>query len=182
LIAAEFRPIPQVACVEISAQPIFIFRESLSSAAAAGDYVRAHELAVKMSQNGKAEGSDLNRLAWYALLTGKMEPEDLGYAIKAVQQENNFAALHSLGCVYAEIGKMKEARDILIPSMDRLNVDEPEPNTWYGFGRIAEQDGEIDVAKADYERVTRPKREMEIAGSSYRLAQNRLTILGSTPH
>jgi hypothetical protein len=110
-----------------------------------------------------------------------MEPEDLGYAIKAVQQENNFAALHALGCVYAEIGKMKEAHDILIQAMDRLNVDEPEPNTWYGFGRIAEQDGEFDVPKADYERVTRPKREIEIAGSSYRLAQNRLTILGSTP-
>jgi hypothetical protein len=55
-----------------------------------------------------------------------MEPEDLGYAIKAVQQENNFAALHALDCVYAEIGKMKEAHDILIQAMDRLNVDEPE--------------------------------------------------------
>jgi len=157
-------------------------RALIDSASSAGDFARAHELAVKVAQNGRAEGSDLNRLAWYGLFTGKMEPDDLGYAIKAVQQENDFAALHTLGCVYAEIGKTKEARDILIQAMDRLNVDEPEPNTWYGFGRIAEQDGEFDVAKADYGRVTRPGREMEIAGSSYQLAQNRLAILGNTPH
>lgn len=162
---------------DIEAQRTFI-----NSAVARKDYGVAHELGVKMVQSGKAESSDLNNVAWYALFTEKISPEDIADAIKAVQlSQNNASNLHTLGCVYAESGKAKEAREVLIQAMDQLNLDEPESNYWYGFGRIAEQYGEIEVAKDDYARVARPKREMEIAGSSYRLAQNRLTILASAP-
>jgi len=38
--------------------------------------------------------------------------------------------------VYAEIGKTKEAREILIQAMDLLNLDEPESNYWYGSGGL----------------------------------------------
>ena len=58
-----------------------------------------------------------------------------------------------LGCVYAEIGKTKEAREVLIQVMDQLNLDEPEANYWYGLGRIAEQYGESEVAASDYKQV-----------------------------
>ena len=34
--------------------------------------------------------------------------------------------------------------------MDELNLDEPDDDYWYAFGRIAEQYGERDVAIADY--------------------------------
>jgi hypothetical protein len=41
--------------------------------------------------------------------------------------------------------------------MDALNLDEPDENYWYAFGRIAEQYGEHDAAIANYARVTKPK-------------------------
>jgi len=87
--------------------------------------------------------------------------------------------LHTLGCVYAEVGKTKEAREVLIQAMDVLTLDEPDANYWYAFGRIAEQYGERDAALANYARVTKPKRAIEIPDSSYHLAQVRLRSLRS---
>ena len=93
--------------------------------------------------------------------------------------KNNRPILHTLGCVYAEVGKTKEAREVLIQSMDALNLDEPDENYWYAFGRIAEQYGERDAAMANYARVTKPKKAVEISDSSYHLAQARLQGLRS---
>ena len=155
-------------------------RTLINSATAREEFALAHDLGVKMVQSGKAEAADLNNVAWYALFTGNVSQDDVADAIKALQlNQNNASSLHTLGCVYAEVNKTKEAREVLIQAMDLLTLDEPESNYWYAFGRIAEQYGEIEVAKADYARVTRPKREMEIAGSSYHLAQNRLKIMAS---
>ena len=61
--------------------------------------------------------------------------------------------------------------------MDLVNLDEPDPDYWYAFGLIAEQYGERDAALADYARVTKPKRAVEIPESSYYLAQVRLRVL-----
>jgi len=90
---------------------------------------------------------------------------------------NNTSILHTLGCVYAEVGKTKEAREVLIQSMDELNLDEPDENYWYAFGRIAEQYGERDAALANYARVTKPKTAVELPESTYQLAQIRLRAL-----
>jgi hypothetical protein len=48
------------------------------------------------------------------------------------------------------VGKTNEAREVLTHAMDLLNLDEPDDNYWYAFGRIAEQDGERDMGLADY--------------------------------
>ena len=64
--------------------------------------------------------------------------------------------------------------------MDALNLDEPDENYWYAFGRIAEQYGERDVAIADYNRVSKPKQPFQIPTSSYRLAQMHLQDLHSS--
>ena len=74
---------------------------------------------------------------------------------------NNPSDLHTLGCVYAELGKTKQAREVLVEAMDKMDLTEPDPNYWYAFGRIAEQDGEPDSALADYARVTKPDRALE---------------------
>jgi tetratricopeptide (TPR) repeat protein len=129
---------------------------------------------------GKAEPGDLNGIAWVSLFTGKVEGSDLEDALKAAQlSQNNAAMLHTLGCVYAEVGKTKEAREVLIQAMDSLNLEEPDENYWYAFGRIAEQYGEYDAARSDYMRVTRPKKQIDIHDSSYQLAQIRLKAMGS---
>ena len=66
---------------------------------------------------------------------------------------------------------------MLIQAMDALNLDEPDDNHWYAFGRVAEQVGERDVAIADYLRVKKPKKALAIPYSSYHLAQIRLRSL-----
>jgi tetratricopeptide (TPR) repeat protein len=112
-----------------------------------------------------------NPKAWYALFAGNVTQADLENALKATQLNNKDTyAMHTLGCVYAELGKTKEAREMLIQAMDLENLDEPTPPYWYAFGRIAEQYGLRETASADYARVPKPKRASEVPGSSYRLA------------
>lgn len=150
-------------------------RALVASAAAREDYALAHERGLNIVKAGKAETADLNTVAWYALFTGKVSEEDLADISKAAQSaQGDATVLHTLGCVYAELGKTKEAREVLIQAMDILGLDEPDARYWYAFGRIAEQYGERDVAADDYRRAAKPKKAMEIPGSSYRLAQIRL--------
>ena len=59
--------------------------------------------------------------------------------------------------------------------MDVLQLDEPNSEVWFGFATIAEQYGESDAAKAMYSRVEKPK--LEYPGSSYVIAQQRLSVL-----
>jgi len=144
-----------------------------------GDYVKAHAFAQKILEEGNSQPMDLNRIAWYSLVAGKVEPSDIEDVLKAAQLNKQAAYLHTLGCLYAEVGKTKEAREVLIQAMDLLNLDEPDDNYWYAFGRIAEQYGERDIGLADYARVKKPKREIEIPDSTYQLAQKRLQALRS---
>src|SRR5262249_30785873 len=137
----------------------------------------------QMVAAGKAEASDLNGLAWHALFTGRVLDEDIESAIKSAQaSQNSPGVLHTLGCAYAEVGKTKEAREVLIQAMDLLALDEPEANYWYALGRIAEQYGEHAIAIADYKKVDRPKQPIQIPDSSYRLAQMRLDALSAGAH
>ena len=64
--------------------------------------------------------------------------------------------------------------------MNALNLDEPTSDYWFAFGRLAEQYGELDVARSDYLRLDRPKFELNIPVSSYYLAQARLAVLSKT--
>jgi tetratricopeptide (TPR) repeat protein len=143
-----------------------------------GNYELAHDLAKKIVSSGKAEADDLNSVAWNSLLLNKVTADDLDAAVKAVRANpNDMGVMHTLGCVYAEVGKTKEARDVLVQAMTKLNLAEPSSIFWYAFGRIAEQYGERDAAIAAYSKVTKPKTAIEIAGSSYQLAQTRLKAM-----
>jgi tetratricopeptide (TPR) repeat protein len=169
LAAARLKRIPD----DPAAMRVLVY-----DATARGDYGRAHALAHDILDKGKAEAQDLNNVAWHSLFTGKVEPSDIEDALKGAQLGNNSAnILHTLGCVYAEVGKTKEAREVLIQAMDVLNLDEPDENYWYAFGRIAEQYGERDAALANYARVTKPKTSVEIPESTYYLAQVRIQAL-----
>jgi transglutaminase-like putative cysteine protease/tetratricopeptide (TPR) repeat protein len=148
------------------------------SATTREDYPKAHSLDQRILAEGKAESQDLNTIAWLSLFAGKVEDSDIEDALKASQlSRNNASILHTLGCVYAEIGKTKEAREVLVQAMDSLNLDEPDDNYWYAFGRIAEQYGEMEAATADYKQVKKPTKPIQVPDSSYRLAQNRLVAM-----
>ena len=82
------------------------------------------------------------------MFAGKTDASDVEAATKAAQlSKMGPSQLHTLGCVYAEIGKTKEAREVLIQAMDALSLDEPDDNYRYAFGRIAEQYGELQTAE-----------------------------------
>ena len=149
-----------------------------SNASSREDYRAAHDWHQKIVDTGKAEAQDLNGKAWDTLFYNRTEGPDTETAIKATQlSQNNANILHTLGCLYADAGKTKEAREVLVQAMDIQELDEPDPNYWYAFGRIAEQFGEREAALANYAKVTKPKKAIEIPDSTYRLAQNRLKIL-----
>jgi hypothetical protein len=155
-------------------------RALVRSAVAREDYALAHERTQQVVRLEKSEASDKNELAWYALFTGKVSGEDVNTALAAAQaNQNNGNVLHTLGCVYADVGKTKEAREVLIHAMDVGNLDEPNDAFWYAFGRVAEQYGETQVARANYERVSKPKKATQVPGSPYRLAQMRMNGLGT---
>src|ERR1700692_571009 len=119
-------------------------------------------------------------MAWVGLYTGRVGQADIATATKATQMDrDNPAMLHTLACLYAETGKTKEAHDLLLRAMDQLNLDEPDDDYSYAFGRIAEQYGELEVAISDYRKLERPKDAMVISTSSYRLAQNRVKAMGT---
>lgn len=144
-----------------------------------GNYDAAREWIRKLIDQGKEDASLLNSMAWFALYTGKVDQTDVATATRATQLDRNSPhILHTLACLYAETGKTKEAHDLLLRAMDELNLDEPDDDYWYAFGRIAEQFGARDVAVGDYRKLEKPKIAMAISTSSYQLAQNRLKAMG----
>jgi tetratricopeptide (TPR) repeat protein len=156
------------------------FMMKMETEANRGNFVAARGWAQKLVEQGKENAETLNSIAWFALFTGKVEDADIATAIKSTQMaKDNPHILHTLACLYAEAGKPKEARDLLLRSMDDLNLDEPNDDYWYAFGRIAEQYGEREIAIADYRKLQKPKEVLAIPTSSYRLAQMRLKALGA---
>jgi len=145
---------------------------------ARGNYAAARGWLQKIADLGKENAEVLNENAWLALYTGKIDDKDMATGIKATQlSKDNPHILHTLACLYAETGKTKEARDLLIRSMDQLNLDEPNDDYWYAFGRIAEQYGERDVAITDYRKLEKPKQVLSVPSSTWELAQMRLKVL-----
>jgi tetratricopeptide (TPR) repeat protein len=147
---------------------------------ARGNYAAARQWLQKLADLGKQDADLLNEDAWLALYTGHVDDKDVATGIKATQlAKDNPHILHTLACLYAETGKTKEARDLLIRSMDELNLDEPNDDYWYAFGRIAEQYGEHDIAVADYHKLQKPRQVLAIPSSSFELAQMRLKALNA---
>ena len=155
-------------------------RALVLTAVAQEDYAKAHTLDEKIIAEGKAEPNDLNSVAWHSLYIGKVLDSDFEHALKAAElSQKNSSIMHTLACIYAERGKTKEAREVLVQAMDQMNLDEPDADYWYGLGRIAEADGERDIAIADYNKVEKPKESWQVPDSTFRLAQMRLKMMSA---
>jgi tetratricopeptide (TPR) repeat protein len=145
-----------------------------------GDFAGAQKLIKPLIDRGKATNSDLNVYAWDALmLPGPIAPDAIEAAERANDRSKNldFAILHTLACLYAQSGKSAQARELLLKSMDVASLEEPDSAIWFGFGKLAEQYGELQVAQLIYSRVEKPK--SDTPGSSYSLAQQRLLALNN---
>ena len=144
------------------------------------NYAASNVWAEKLASMGHEDGNLLNSISWAALFTGKVGQDDIAKATRATQMEkDNPGILHTLACLYAEVGDTKDADEVLLRAMDDWNIDEPNDAAWYVLGRIAEQYGERDIAIADYRKLKEPKGAFAIPGSTWRLAQMRLKTMGA---
>src|SRR5215831_18943895 len=136
-----------------------------------GQYAQAREIIKTIIDKGQANGEDLNLYAWYALeLPTAIDQEAIDTGIRATDlSKNSFAIQHTLGCIYAQAGKTKQARELLLKAMDDGHLEQPNSAIWLGFGLIAEQYGVIEAARKMFVRVE--KAPIEYPASSYALAQ-----------
>jgi tetratricopeptide (TPR) repeat protein len=145
-----------------------------------GDFVTARARLRPLLDSNRAEVSDYNSYTWYALFTDHVTEDDIALLQKAMarQPHNTSYILHTLACLYAEMGRTKEARERLLESMSAAGMHEPDESIWFGFGRIAEQYGLYDAATALYRRVSdQEKAFMDGPASTYNLARRREAVI-----
>jgi len=135
----------------------------------------------KLDSLGKTDASDLNSYAWGALMRDQLDDDVIKRSQESVVKsgDKNASIAHTLACIYAEVGKPSQAREVLLHAMDISNQNEPNPSFWYVFGRIAEQYGMNDEAMDAYKHVEKPEFEAEIPGSTYELALRRMKVIAS---
>lgn len=154
-------------------------RTLANNAAWQGRIAEAQRTHQRLVELGKAQAEDYNGIAWNALVLGAVTQEAIQSAQRATTMTQNasFPSLHTLASLYAEVAKTSEARAVLLQAMDVQGLDEPDSESWYVFGRIAEQFGEKEAALFAYRKVEKPEKEVH-ALSTYLLAQRRITALG----
>jgi tetratricopeptide (TPR) repeat protein len=133
--------------------------QEAAEAEAEGDFSRARRAFRTILDGGHALADDYNMYAWLSLFVGTVDDQAFAAAQQAnlLTRNSNYAYLHTLACVSAAQGKTAQARQLLLEAMISGYMDEPNGAIWYGFGRIYEQYGVYDAARAAYNRVERPE-------------------------
>ncbi len=155
-------------------------RLSAVAAEMQSNYFKGREILRKLIDSGRATAMDMNNYAWAALFTPAVTKDDIEIAQRglAMQNNTNFATMHTLACLYAEVGQTKEARDLLINSMQVGNLDEPNDAVWLGLGRIYEQYGEYEAARSVYNRVKNTDKQKRVTPmSNYALMLERMKFV-----
>lgn len=148
----------------------------------AHDFNSAQQTQQKVLDSGKADLSDYNSYAWLGLFHNDLGDDITKAAQQAVQMGNNngFAELHTLACIYAAQGKTTEARQVLREAMYAGSMPEPDSAVWYALGLIYEQYGEKNAALDAYHRVQAHEFDDHTyidSTSTYVLAQDRIRSL-----
>ena len=128
-------------------------------------------------RTGRATAGEFNNLAWLDLCEGvKISATTLEHAQQAVLMDDylNPASLHTLATVYAELGRVAEARDVLMQLLENRTTGELESPDWYVLGRMAEEYGVAEAAQDAYKRVEPPDDGTGLATSTWSMAQRRL--------
>jgi tetratricopeptide (TPR) repeat protein len=152
-------------------------RAECAMAQSRGEHVQAWELGQKLIDLGEARPEDMNNIAWSALFLSEFDQRAVDIIERALVQAKAPERIHTGSAVYAEIGRITEARELLLEYMFLEGLDEPDSASWYVLGRIAEQLGEIDAATSAFEHVKKPDKSTASFSSSYVLAQNRLKTI-----
>jgi len=157
---------------------IAAIRAAAELAEGKGDFAQARSILRPLIDKNRAGINDLNQYTWNSLFLGKVSDDDLSIMQRGVTDNSSYPEIHTLACLYAEIGKTKEARELLLRAMDSVGMDEPDEPIWYGFGRIAEDYGLQTVALSLYQRVGKTEGS-DVPTSTYNLARLREKMLQS---
>ncbi len=151
-----------------------LLRRLASARIAQRRFQAARKINRDLIQSGKANVHVYSNQAWLGLFIG-VQAEDLDHALKAVQMKRSASSLHTLACVYADLGRIDEARRTLKQLMDYRKDHVLIPVDWYIVGRMVEQLALPQVARDAYGKVKKP--ESPWPTSTYALAQSRLKAL-----
>jgi len=153
-------------------------RASAQLAEGKAEFTQVRSILRPLIDNNRATMNDFNEYTWNALFVGKVTEEDVSLLQRAIanKSDSSYAEIHTLACLYADMGKTKEARELLLRAMNSGGFDEPNEPIWYGFGRIAEDYGLPTVALSLYQRVAKTP-EADSPTSTYNLARIREKLL-----
>lgn len=148
-----------------------------------GDFSEHRGRLASLIQSGRATAMEYNNLAWLDVMQGSTSADTLQNAQHAVTLTNHSdaASLHTLATVYAELGHVTEARDVLMALLKNRASRELESPDWYIIGRIGELYGVPDAAIEAYEKVEPPAEGKGTDSSTYAIASRRLRALGKDP-
>ncbi|HEX8794682.1 MAG TPA: DUF3857 domain-containing protein [Polyangiaceae bacterium] len=119
-----------------------------------GHFKEAHAVGERWIATGKGGAWAYNQQAWRSLYLGPTE-KDLEYALKAVNAEPGEAKyLNTLAAVDIALGHTADAHERFEKSLELRKDETPTDGDWYVLGRIAEQLGLPDEAKAAYAKVS----------------------------
>ncbi|MBN2320124.1 MAG: DUF3857 domain-containing protein [Acidobacteria bacterium] len=138
---------------------------------------------IALIRSGKGTVGEYNNLAWLDIMENCVTPDTLQYIQQAVAMTNNSDAtcLHTLATVYAELGNVTEAHDVLLALLRNRSDKELESPDWYVLGRIAEHYGASDAAIEAYRKVEPPEEKEVMSSSTYSIAARRLqSLVGNT--
>lgn len=141
-----------------------------------GKAEEAREFLRARIKAGRAKADELNNYAWHSLFT-KVDDEALEVARRSSGVASRYSVLHTLACLYAEVGKTAEARELMLKALASNYLDGLDSSLWYVYGRIAEHYGQEEAARQAYLRVEKPEQAEIEQSSTYRLATMRLAAM-----
>ena len=143
-----------------------------------GRFAEALETWAPEVRQGTANASQLNNYAWQALVAHSVD----AVAVKAAEnshqqrQRQNFSSAHTLACVYADQGRVADARRVLLQILaDDPTVDPSSEEIWLVRGLISEALGERKSAMTLYGKIEKP--DQLLADSEYAIANARMARL-----
>ncbi len=136
---------------------------------------QAATVAKEIAESPDATGMDWNQYGWITLFVGQVDEQKI-HAVERAWPQPNPAVEQTIASMYAEIGRLNEARQLSLQSLDQFGLRTPDSSWWYVFARIAEQLNVPAAAKSYYAKVENDA-DGQDATSVYKLAQTRVAAM-----
>lgn len=155
-------------------------RSSMAIALSQRQLPAARKVLESLNAAGHAAPLDYNSIAWAELVETGATPQAIAASQKSVQgAASSFGYLHTLAALYADAGRIGEAREYMLKAMYEGDLSEPNEACWLVFAWIAERLELPPAARALYQRVTKPESDEAASDpyGNYAVAQRRLAQL-----